>query len=139
MSRVEHFRKLVLASIIPIRWGDMDALGHVNNTIYFRYMEQTRVEWLEQMGFAIDVRREEAVVVVNASCTFLVPITYPGAVECRMFVGKPGRSSLETHYELRKVGEDTLYAEGAAKMVWMNTATGKSTPLPQRILDAVAP
>lgn len=136
---MEHFRKLVLASIIPIRWGDMDALGHVNNTIYFRYMEQTRVEWLEQMGFAIDVRREEAVVVVNASCTFLVPITYPGSVECRMSVGKPGRSSLETHYELRKVGEDVLYAEGAAKMVWMNTATGKSTPLPQRILDAVAP
>ena len=31
---------------MPIRWGDMDALGHVNNTVYFRYMEQARIEWL---------------------------------------------------------------------------------------------
>lgn len=137
---MEHFRKLLLTSVIPIRWGDMDALGHVNNTVYFRYAEQTRVEWLEQMGFPIDMRRDEAVVVVNASCTFLAPLTYPGAVECRMFfVGKPGRSSLESRYEMRKVGEDVLYAEGAAKMVWMNPATGKSVSLPQSILDAVAP
>ncbi|MDO8932872.1 MAG: thioesterase family protein [Rhodocyclaceae bacterium] len=138
MSPVEHFRQLVLTTIIPIRWGDMDALGHVNNTVYFRYMEQARVEWLEQLGYAIDVKCKETVVVVNASCTFLLPLTYPGQVECRLFAGKPGRSSLQTAYELRKVGADVLYAEGAAKMVWMAPATGKSVPLPQRILQVIA-
>jgi hypothetical protein len=44
-------RKLVQTCLIPIRWGDMDAYGHVNNTIYFRYMEQARVEFLERLGF----------------------------------------------------------------------------------------
>ena len=39
-------RLLVHTSTQPIRWGDMDALGHVNNTVYFRYMEQARIEWL---------------------------------------------------------------------------------------------
>ena len=135
---MEHFRKLIFTSLIPIRWGDMDALGHVNNTIYFRFMEQTRVEWLEQLGFPINVQREEAVVIVNASCTFLLPLTYPGEVECRMIAGAPGRSSLPTYYELRKVGEDVIYAEGAAKMVWMTPATGKSVPLPQIILQSIA-
>jgi acyl-CoA thioester hydrolase len=134
---VEHFRKLVLTSVMPIRWGDMDALGHVNNTIYFRYMEQIRVEWLEAMGYRLDAANEEGVVVVNASCTFLLPLVYPGQVEVRMFFGKPGRSSLPTFYELRKVGEDPLYAEGAAKMVWLNQTTGKSAPLPERIIDAI--
>ena len=43
---MEHPRKLVLTSLQPIRWGDQDAMGHVNNTIYFRFMEQARVEWL---------------------------------------------------------------------------------------------
>jgi acyl-CoA thioester hydrolase len=38
---------------MPVRWGDMDAYGHVNNTVYFRYMEQVRVEWLEQMGSVV--------------------------------------------------------------------------------------
>lgn len=116
----------------------MDALGHVNNTIYFRYMEQARVEWLDRLGFDLGAAREEGVVVVNASCTFLLPITYPGSVEVRMFFDKPGRSSLQTHYELRKAGEETLYAEGAAKMVWVNQTTGKSAPWPQWILDALA-
>ena len=134
---MEHFRKLVLTSVMPIRWGDMDALGHVNNTIYFRYMEQIRVEWLEQMGFDLDAAKAEGVVVVNASCTFLLPLTYPGDVEVRMFFDQPGRSSLQTYYELRKRGEESLYAEGAAKMVLVNQTTGKSSPLPEWILKTL--
>jgi acyl-CoA thioester hydrolase len=116
----------------------MDALGHVNNTVYFRYMEQARVEWLEALGYALDPHLDEGVVIVNASCTFLIPFTYPGTVEVLTFVGKPGRSSLMTWNELRLAGTDTLYAEGAAKMVWMNFGSGKSAPLPSRILDAIA-
>jgi len=134
---MEHFRSLILTSIQPIRWGDMDALGHVNNTVYFRYMEQARVEWLDALGFITGAAEEEAPVIVNASCTFLLPLTYPGSVEVRMFAGHPGRSSLPTFYELRKVGEDAVYAEGAAKLVWTRASTGKSTPLPERILAAV--
>lgn len=133
---MEHFRSLVLTSIQPIRWGDMDAMGHVNNTVYFRYMEQARVEWLDALGFVTGVEQEEAPVIVNASCTFLLPLTYPGSVEVRMFAGRPGRSSLPTFYELRKAGADAVYAEGAAKVVWTRPATGKSAPLPERILAA---
>ncbi|MBL8406664.1 MAG: acyl-CoA thioesterase, partial [Candidatus Accumulibacter sp.] len=72
-----HPRKLVQTSLIPIRWGDMDAYGHVNNTIYFRYMEQVRVEYLEKLGFRV-MPRGSAPVIINASCTFLVPLNYPG-------------------------------------------------------------
>ncbi len=36
-------KKLVYVERIPVRWGDMDAMAHVNNTVYFRYMEQTRI------------------------------------------------------------------------------------------------
>ena len=39
-------RKLVHTTRVAIRWADMDAQGHVNNTLYFRYMEQVRIEWL---------------------------------------------------------------------------------------------
>jgi acyl-CoA thioester hydrolase len=47
-----------------------------------------------------------------------------------MFCGHPGRSSIPTFYEMRVVGEDRVYAEGAAKLVWINPGTGKSIPLP---------
>lgn len=136
---MDHVRHLLHTTRIPVRWGDMDVMGHVNNTVYFRYAEQSRIEWLESVGYSLDAGREEAAVIVNASCTFLVPITYPATVEVRLYAGKPGRSSLPTYYEMRCVGDETLYAEGAAKVVWFNPAAGKSMPLPERIRQLVEP
>ena len=130
---MDHIRRLLHTARIPVRWGDMDAMGHVNNTVYFRFAEQSRIEWLESMGFFLDAGRDEAAVIVNASCTFLLPITYPATVEVRLYAGKLGRSSIPTYYEMRCAGNELLYAEGAAKVVWFNPATGKSTPLPERI------
>ena len=127
---MEHKRKLIYATILPIRWGDMDAMNHVNNTVYFRYMEQARIEWLESLGYGTGQHTEEGPVIVNAGCTYLVPLVYPGNVEVRMFIGHPGRSSLPTHYELRLQGNEKLYATGDAKMVWINPASGRSIPLP---------
>lgn len=126
-------KKLVHVSMIPVRWGDMDAYEHVNNTIYFRYAEQCRCEWMEQMGLRLSLGQAEGPVIVNASCTFLIPITYPNTVEVRMYASGIGRSSVVTDYEMRVVGEDRLYAEGSAKVVWIDTATGKSKPIPDAL------
>ena len=125
-------RVLVHTSIQPVRWGDMDALGHVNNTVYFRYMEQARIEWLhalarEGVGFLSGA----GPVIVNASCTFMVPIVYPGDVEVRMYLAEPGRSSIGSHYELDCAGK--RMAEGDAKIVWIDLASGRSVPLPEQV------
>jgi acyl-CoA thioester hydrolase len=131
---MEHPHHLVHVARIPVRWGDMDALGHVNNTVYFRYMEQARIDWLaDAFGITDIVKVDEGPVIINASCTFFKPITFPATVEVRTLIGKPGRSSLPTFYEIRCVGEDTLYAEGAAKIVWWNPKSGSSLPLPDAI------
>ena len=129
---MEVQNKLVLTSLIPIRWGDMDAYGHVNNTLYFRYMEQVRCEWIEALGYKV-LPGGDGPVIINASCTFLAPLTYPGMVEVKLFAGQPGRSSIPTYYELRLQGDELLYATGESKVVWMDTRTGKSTPLPEAL------
>jgi len=124
---------LVHTMRMPIRWGDMDAMGHVNNTNYFRYIETARIAWLEQVGGLPDPRGEGPVI-VNASMNFLKQLTYPGEIEVRTFVGPPGRSSVEVSHEIRLVdaagvpGE--LHAHGAAKVVWVDFTVGKSAPLP---------
>lgn len=130
---MESPRHFVHVTHIPVRWGDMDALGHVNNTVYFRYAEQARIDWLMALGMHDIVNGEEGPVIINASCTFLKPITFPATVEVRTLIGRPGRSSLPTFYEMRCLGEETLYAEGAAKIVWWNPKTGKSKTLPDFI------
>ena len=121
--------KLIHRTTISIRWGDMDAYGHVNNTLYFRYMEIARIEWLEAAGYGLDPGGEGPVI-VNASCTFLIPLTYPGSVEVLTYAAPPGRSSVQTRVEMRPSGSEALYAEGAAKVVWMDHRTGRSAPLP---------
>ena len=124
---------LVHTSIQPIRWGDMDALGHVNNTVYFRYMEQARIEWL--FAHASDGQGYTAgtgPVIANASCTFLAPLVYPGDCEVRMYLGELGRTSVGSFYEIWKDGRK--FAEGAAKVVWVDMQSGRSTPLPESIV-----
>ena len=125
-------RTLAHVERIPIRWGDMDAMGHVNNIVYFRYMEQARISWFE----ALLPRREAAwkstgIVIVNASCNFTRAITYPGTVEVKVFVAKPGRSSVATYYEL--FIESEMYADGAAVVVFIDMQTQK----PVRISDDI--
>jgi acyl-CoA thioester hydrolase len=124
-------RMLVHTSRQPIRWGDMDMLGHVNNTVYFRYFEQARIEWLYGLKPAEQAYDGTGPVIVNASCTFHEPLVYPGEVEVRMYLGDPGRSSVGSFYELSMNGK--LYAEGAAKIVWVDLASGRSVPLPETI------
>lgn len=125
--------RLIHTTRMPVRWGDMDAYGHVNNTVYFRYFEQARCEWIEQIGFPVSPKEAAGPVIINASCTFFAPVNYPATLVVKMYAGEPGRTSVMTWYELFVEGQDKLYAEGAAKTVWMDNATGKSAPLPEAI------
>jgi acyl-CoA thioester hydrolase len=131
----EGFR-LVLTENIPIRWGDMDAMMHVNNTVYFRYMEQARISWVETMGMNTSKDGDEGPVVASAACKFRKPLTYPGTVEVKVYAGRPGRTSLPTYYEMRRTDDpDTLFATGDALFVWISNATGKPTPFPERLRE----
>jgi acyl-CoA thioester hydrolase len=123
-------RKLVFTARMPIRWGDMDALGHVNNTVYFRYMEQARIEWLVHAAAELGAAYlDQGPVIVNASCTFREALVFPGEVEVRMFLGEVGRTSVGSYYEILKDGR--THAEGDAKIVWIDKRSSRPLPLPE--------
>jgi acyl-CoA thioester hydrolase len=131
-------KKLVHEMVIPIRWGDMDAMGHVNNTNYFRYMEVIRLEWLREMGQMLDGRTVEGLVIVNAFCTFHRQFEYPGDILARMYVSDSGRTSFESWTTMTRVEEpDAVYASGGATIVWADYTKQKSVPLPQWVRAAV--
>ena len=126
--------KLLHTSIIPIRWGDMDALNHVNNTVYFRFMEQARIDWLLQFGHVTGAAVDSPVI-VTATCHFIRPITYPATVVVRLFGGPPGQSSFHTWYQIAIEGETDLAATGEARVVWVGAGGGKSVPLPAWVVQ----
>lgn len=121
---------------ISVRWGDMDALGHVNNTVYFRYFEQARMAWFESTGFADPERGDDGIVIVDAHAEFLRPVIYPATLDVRMAGHSPGRSSFVSTYSLA-IG-DELYARGHSKIVWIDRTSGRSRPLPSEVRDAIA-
>ena len=124
-------RKLVHVERIAIRWGDMDAMGHVNNTVYFRYMEQARISWFDTLIPADEAWKSTGLVIANASCNFKKPINYPGTVEVRVLAGAPGGSSVATFYEL--FIDEELCADGAATVVFIDMEKQKPVRIPERI------
>lgn len=126
-------KKFVFKTLIPIRWADMDALGHVNNAVYFRYMEIARIDWFQSIG----VRENsdiEGPVIVNAFCSFSRQFQYPEEVLLKMYVSDARRASFETWVEMESTTEPgVIRASGGATVVWVNRSQQKSTALPDRL------
>jgi acyl-CoA thioester hydrolase len=93
-------------------------------------MEQARIEWLQQIGCNFDSRHGQ--VLVNAQCSFLRQLKYPCDVEVKSYIGAIGRSSFEASYVIRRADTpDVVFAEGSAKIVWVDFDLEKSMPLPE--------
>ena len=113
----------------------MDMMGHVNNTVYFRYIEIIRLEWLYKIGAGANPRGCGPVI-VNAFCNFIRQLEYPGDVLARHFITNPGRSSFDTYVTLERTDQPgVIYAEGGAKTVWTDFQAQKSVPLPAWVRD----
>ncbi len=118
--------------IVPIRWGDMDAMGHVNNTVYFRYTEIARLEWFLSMGITADPKGQGPVI-ANAFCNFIRQLEFPGEVLVRTYVGEMGRKSFDTFHELFRTDDPlTVYANGGATVVWVDFPKQKAIPMSER-------
>ncbi|MFN7085766.1 MAG: acyl-CoA thioesterase [Burkholderiales bacterium] len=130
-------KKPLWTEILKVRWGDMDALGHVNNAVYFRYLEQARISWLDALGVPM-LENGCGPVIVKAACEFLKPITYPATVAIAVYLEKVGRSSVTVTHDIHLDGEPAaVFARGEVVIVWVDHERGKSVPLPQQVLKAL--
>jgi acyl-CoA thioester hydrolase len=123
-------KKLVHQMSIPVRWGDMDAMGHLNNASYFRYMETIRIDWMYAIGCAPDPKGEGPVI-VNAFCNFYKQLEYPCEVRIRMYVSSPGRTTFESWVTMER--EDTpgiIHAAGGATTIWVDFPAQKARTMP---------
>lgn len=122
------FRKLV-----PLRWGDMDAMNHLNNTMYFRLMEEARIAWFNEQGMFAGPHGEGPIL-ASASCDFLKPMTYPSTAVVTQTITRVGRSSMELELVIEDDADAPVtYAKGKNVLVWMNYDTGKSAPWPEHV------
>jgi acyl-CoA thioester hydrolase len=132
--------KLVHTTELVVRWGDMDAFGHVNNSVYFTYFEQARVGWWRTITPPDINFGNTGPVIIDAHCVFFKAITFPQTLIIKFYVGPAGRSSHECYYEVvgheDNIKEDNIiYAEGSTKVVWIDRKLERSIPLPDYIKE----
>jgi acyl-CoA thioester hydrolase len=126
---------------LEVRFRDCDPLGHVNNAVYFTYLEQTRFShWRSLWGFgnpdlSADV---PGVILAHAECDFRRTVRYGDMLEIRMHVADIGRTSFTYDYEIADEQGRTV-ATARTVQVMYDYAAEKPVPIPDRIRTLLAP
>jgi acyl-CoA thioester hydrolase len=116
----------------------MDAMGHLNNGSYFRYLETIRIDWMYSIG-AVPDPLGEGPVIVNAFCNFYQQLVYPGNVLVKMYTSDPGRTTFETWCTMERAdAPGTICAAGGATTIWVNFTAQKAVALPPWVLALVS-
>jgi len=122
--------KFVKTDRMTMRWGEMDALGHMNNVSYLRYFEEVRIAWFESLKIEYQAQGEGPIL-GTITCKYLKPAIYPLELEITTYVGNPGHSSFRMWHELYNANDAAeRFAEAEAVMVWIDIAAGRSRPMP---------
>ena len=119
---------------LALRWGDQDAFNHVNNAVYLRYLEEARVRWLADVARDWDRGDGSKPIMAAVQANYRRPLTWPGEIVVQLFCEKLGTSSITIGHRIVDAGDKSvLYMDGNVVMVWIDPATGRSTPLPEAI------
>lgn len=105
---------LVSTLSMPLRWGDMDAYGHANNTVYFRFFEEARITWLASLELGAE-NDPDGPIIIKTSATFLKELSHPATVEVKTYADKAGNSSLDTYHTLTDVESGGALCGGLRK------------------------
>jgi len=136
MNRRASYRSFLA---IPTRWMDNDSYGHVNNVTYYSYFDTAVNEHLIRVG-GLDIDGATTIgLVVETSCRFHKPLTFPDVVEAGLRVAKLGNSSVTYEIGLFREGDDEPAASGHFVHVWVDRASRRPTAVPAAVRVALQP
>ncbi|MFE0499758.1 acyl-CoA thioesterase [Lysobacter soli] len=121
---------------LSVRWRDLDAFNHVNNSKYLSYLEEARLRWMLGVpGQGLD--DHVAPVVAAAHLNYRRPIEWPAEVDVELFVERLGNTSVSIGHRIVDAKDDTvLYCDGNVVMVWIDRGTGRAAELPVAVREA---
>ena len=122
---------------IPTRWMDNDSYGHVNNVTYYSYFDTVVNEHLIRVG-GLDIASDPVLgYVVETTCRYRKPLTFPETIEAGLRVVKLGSSSVTYEIGIFRKDDDEAAATGSFVHVWVDRATARPVPIPPRIRVAL--
>lgn len=138
---------------IHLRWGDLDAFNHVNNTSMLKLLEEARVRAFWQAGpgetapstavLSSGIDQGVLTLIARQEIEYLAPVPYQrNPLDVQMWFGKLGGSSIEVCYEVHNAPdsvEPVLYARSTAVVVLVDAVTGRPTRLSAEMREAWEP
>jgi acyl-CoA thioester hydrolase len=123
---------------IAVRWGDVDAMGHVNNAKYFTYCESARMSYFAAVKMTEHREAEShGPALAAANLNFRRQVHYPADLDVHTRVVEIGRSSFKMEYEILRRESGERVADGGGVIVWVDYGTGRSIPLPEAFKEEI--
>ena len=132
-------RAYPVAVEIPVQWGDMDAYGHVNNAVFFRYFESARIAYLEQCGFIESYDQHKIGAILHSTeCRFRQALRHPDTVLIGARAIQIEEDRFTMGYAVVSRVHNDIVAEGRGVVVSFDYVDRKKVPLPKTVRDGIA-
>ncbi|PMG42092.1 thioesterase family protein [Shewanella sp. 10N.286.52.B9] len=123
---------------IPVAWGEMDALNHVNNAVYFRYFETARIDFFSQINMMKELKETSVGPVLSETqAKFKRPVTFPDTLLVGITISDIKQDRFMMHYRVFSEAQQAITTTGSAKVVMFNFKTGQKATLTAELLAAL--
>lgn len=123
---------------LPVQWGDQDAFNHVNNVVYYRWMESARIEYFRQVGLGVGISPQGiGPILASLRCDFRRQLAYPETVLISSSIASIGRTSLKMVHFVYSTAQQTIAAEGDSVIVMFDYRAQKPLVVSDEIRAAI--
>ncbi len=123
---------------IPVAWGEMDAFGHVNNTVYFRWFETARIDWFRAMGWLGDGHPDRIPVLARTDAVYRASVVFPDTVQIGVRCTHLGVDRLTLSHHVVSEAHGREVAFGTARVVCVAADGSGKRPLPPGLAERIA-
>lgn len=139
VSATEPAPRLLLRAPMAVRWRDLDAFSHVNNSTFLTYIEEARLQWFQSLPGPW-VTEDTAPVLAATHVNYRRPIEWPEQLVVELYAERVGNTSLTVAHRIVAAGDaSVVYSDGYSVLVWIDRRGGKAAGLPEAVRRAAAP
>lgn len=125
---------------VPVQWGELDAYGHVNNTVFFRWFESARIAFLDRCGMIETMDRDRVGAILHSTgCRFRRPVFFPDTVLVGGAADDVGEDRFRMRYRVVSRAQDAVAADGDGIIVAYDYSARAKVALPPDIRRRLEP
>jgi acyl-CoA thioester hydrolase len=122
-----------------VRFGDLDAMRHVNNVAFLAFFEDARIAYVRELLGDDPIQRGDfGFIFAECKVNYRAPAFFDEEIRTCVRPGEVARSSLRIEFEMRAVGDGRLLADGYGVLVGYDYAAGRARPLPDALRETLA-